>query len=560
MVKMFFGMLVGWLVVIGCYPDEEKSDTEFIAMTQVYESMEGDFLIKKSHQSKLIIDVGFMGNKNCGLDNNYLEGLNRAIEQSLQVWFSPLKTRKDIDRAIVDNFVFRQKNVKTEDKIWEDTEWKGYDYWSYREVFDGIDENDLADLAVVFHCETGTPSFAAFYEIPTVHLFQPSGDQWVLATDQRGWVNGVSRINGKQGYRKEIIHHEIGHAFGLGDTYARMGFNSTTTRISTDGDKETGGSQPLSVMGGSRWVKIDSSGKLQLFDDDVAGINWLYDFYLKKNIKPTDCPDDYTYEETTKGCRPSYPLIFVVKQNNSFAIRRLLDFNDTIDIDEQDTLGNTALHYAAYSKTLHGDNLYKFLVSRGANGQIKNNSGRTAFAIANEQQNPILSQVISEDMQGLLGTISKATKSCKLDETAMIMVGCEDQEALRSILNKIDINAKSKNGQTLLHQAVADGNFEVVNFLLTLDYLNLNVKNKNGKIALHDACRLTVESSSELLDSRFILEKKYCNHIHDDIDSGALKFIRFSLTSYLLMEKQTKLWKTDANCRKAKELQERCNE
>ena len=83
MLKIFFGTLIGWLVVIGCYPDEEKSDTEFIAITQAFESVEGDFLIKKSHKSKLIIDVGFMGNNNCGLDNNYLEGLKRAISQSL---------------------------------------------------------------------------------------------------------------------------------------------------------------------------------------------------------------------------------------------------------------------------------------------------------------------------------------------------------------------------------------------------------------------------------------------------------------------------------------------
>ena len=90
-----------------------------------------------------------------------------------------------------------------------------------RKVFDDTSENNFADLAVVFHCRTGTPSFVALHEIPTVHLFQPAGDQWALATDQRGWINGVTRIDKKLGYRKEIIHHEIGHAFGLGGALIR---------------------------------------------------------------------------------------------------------------------------------------------------------------------------------------------------------------------------------------------------------------------------------------------------------------------------------------------------
>ena len=57
-------------------------------------------------------------------------------------------------------------------------------------------------------------------------------------------------------------------------------------------------------------------------------------------------------------------------------------------INEQDKLGNTALHYAVLREAGHAiDDMCKLLLAKGADTSIKNNEGKTAkdLAVANSK-------------------------------------------------------------------------------------------------------------------------------------------------------------------------------
>lgn len=546
---------------MGCYSEKEKNTAKFVALESQGDAfgfnLTINFLAKKVHKSKLIIDVGFADNKTCGFTDSYRRKLYTSITQSLSVWLAPLKDRTDVTDDIVGSMEIRKGNIDE-----QQTFLQGVKFFKERSA-----QESSRDLGIIFYCEEGR-SFALVDDlknalsnieneaIPTLHI-KKANYQYYSNQNPKGWINGVI------GYRKEIIHHEMGHAFGLSDTYVDSSTNSLLPIIrhntSDGGDMKTVGNQALSIMSSTK-LGLDSAGKLRLLNDDIAGINWLYDYYIKKNISSTDCPDDYKYEEATIGCVPRYPLIFAVKQNNFSAIRRLLEHDDTIDIDEQDDLGNTALHYAAYSQTLHGDTFYKFLVNRGAKENIPNKDEKTASAIARKQKESLLSYF--KNLQPLLKTISKAVKNCRLDGT--MIVGCNDQEEIRSLLNKMDINAQTKNGQTLLHQAVIKGETKVIEFLLTLDHLDLEAKNSDNKTAIHEACRLTIETINELLtqDNEYLANKKHCYYDSNHLTRKLYKnFYKLSFISFALGQKQTSLWQNNNDCQKINELRKyRCED
>ena len=138
------------------------------------------------------------------------------------------------------------------------------------------------------------------------------------------------------------LAHEIGHAFGLADTYVDP--DKPREKVSTGGLAGTVGKQPASRMNGP-----PSRGKFGIGEDDRRGIIYLYK-YLYEGQPFEDCFFfDYVFEdlgEWTPACRPKHPLIFEVK--HSYALVTDLIFRDdpTLDVNERDAGGFTALHHA----------------------------------------------------------------------------------------------------------------------------------------------------------------------------------------------------------------------
>ena len=104
-----------------CYSEKETNDTKFVLLEAQASALNFplniDFLAKKVHKSKLIIDVGFADNKTCGFDEAYRRKLYTAITRSLTVWLAPLKDRADVTNDIVGLMEIRKRKVDEQDDL-----------------------------------------------------------------------------------------------------------------------------------------------------------------------------------------------------------------------------------------------------------------------------------------------------------------------------------------------------------------------------------------------------------------------------------------------------------
>ena len=167
------------------------------------------------------------------------------------------------------------------------------------------------------------------------------------------------------------LTHELGHAFGLDDTYLRDGF------VSTGGLEGTVGTQPASLMNLQSWRR-----EPLIAEDDARGILWLYKRF-HENLDLEDCFfRDYVFEASPRGCIPKYPLIFEVKHAHFKNVELILDEDSTLDVNAQDDSGLTVLHHAviqeAYELVDH------LLTERRIKPFLRDKQGRSALAIARE--------------------------------------------------------------------------------------------------------------------------------------------------------------------------------
>ena len=168
--------------------------------------------------------------------------------------------------------------------------------------------------------------------------------------------------------------HEIGHSFGLLDTYRRK-IPGEEFQVSRGGLLRTIGHQPSSVMSG---LHISRPGPRRIGQDDKNGIVWLYKFY-HENLPLEDCLfPDYELETSPDGCRAKSPLIFEIKYgpDERFPIKVIAEDRNT-DVNAKDETGSTALHHAlaqGYSRLLG-----KLLSHSDLDVNARNAEGSTAL-------------------------------------------------------------------------------------------------------------------------------------------------------------------------------------
>ena len=279
------------------------------------------------------------------------EALKEAISASLRAWLEPLKELNP-DRPIVDKFVYELQpdhdpNAPTE--------------------LDNLEGWRAVDLRVAFVC-TQERSRARIGRLYSPDLIIRRGTE----------VTPLMIYT---------IIHELGHAFGLADTYQRPGFMR-----SRGGLDWTSGNQPSSMM--TMVGYSESKTQIHINEDDKRGIVWLYKYFYENLASDDSFFSDYVFEEEPRGCIAKHPLIFETKHNHPRYALQLLKDDPTIDVNAQDVGGMTALHYAVmYEK----ETVVKALLAHeDIKPSLKNKQGETPFDIALATNNTAIIEMFPE--------------------------------------------------------------------------------------------------------------------------------------------------------------------
>lgn len=223
-------------------------------------------------------------------EKNNDKALTEAITEVLQMWLQPL--REYTNRPIVNDF---------------------------RYVLDA--DRDASDLTVIFHCNAGISTA----DVRTVKPPQIDSRDGTKVT--RNFMEGFA--------------HEMGHAFGLADTYI-PGDKWGDPQLDKGGKDSTKGTQPSSAMSG--FPRNKEGGMLG--KDDKNGVIYLYKV-VYEGLSIRDCFfSDYVLEQNPLGCRPKYPLIFEIKHVSEITAVFVIREDENLDLNDRDADGMTALHHA----------------------------------------------------------------------------------------------------------------------------------------------------------------------------------------------------------------------
>ncbi len=364
-------------------------------------------LINKVHEPHL--DISYKYGDSCPPEaRNNDQALTAAISKALRSWLKPLRDYSD--KPIVADFRYQLVAVVTGPRP------------------------AAEDLWIVFHCDDKA-SVATLGHVPGIHLY-------------RG-----TEVDGRF---TESLMHEMGHTFGLADTYVPWG-DVGKPGLSKGGLLQTIGTQPVSVMS-LHLGALDplNTGFNLLGKDDINGIIWLYK-HVYENLPLEDCFfPEYELEEDPLGCRPKYSLIFAIKHGDeneyldSMAIR-MIEEDPHIDINARDEKGLTALHHAV----LKG---YKELVI-----ELSKHQGI---------------DINAQDKDGLTALHHAVLKGYK-----ELVIELSKHQG-------IDINAQDKDGLTALHHAVLKRFDDVVARLIAHQDIKPFLKNADGHRALDLARQL----------------------------------------------------------------------
>lgn len=340
--------LLSFVLVLACAVEPPSGDAKFVTLDQQRYGLNNLSLVNQGHAQELVIGYAFFDNNGCSgryTDNRVQSDISRV----LNAWLEPLRGWSGLVASkgpIVDTYTYI----------------KG-------EVSDGsvsaTDGNSIPHLWVAFACREGRSYYG--FSITT----NPGPAVIVM-------YNSMASNYGD--YALSTLLHEVGHAFGLADTYVEQGGDSRRYNESECGAAKIVGCEPLAVMNKTSWLLHPL--EVRLAADDIAGIRYVYrDIHAGERR----CPAEYTPDMSTRGCRPKDPLIFAIMNGdipNADALIKqsgaLSDEDVTALINKQDGTGSTFLHYAALRSAGHGGASYHWLIEKGADITIKNNDGKTA--------------------------------------------------------------------------------------------------------------------------------------------------------------------------------------
>ncbi len=288
---------------------------------------EDNRLINHVHESEWTI--AYAMTSNCDMyelpeDRVFEDAISRAI----QLWLEPVKkVAESMGKSVVVNFKYAKIAPPKQPYGPLTSEEQSHRQFQAIKRQETLFTENNVKLRIQFDCSLGISYVPAKkYQLPFIRLFY---DDYTHA----GTIEGTH-------FNFSTLLHEMGHTFGLLDTYS---------------PDDAG--QPVSIMSSAEWAALG--------EDDIKGIQWLYLYTHARDKLPKEnlCFfADYEPSKWKNGvCLPKHPLITLLKQaekhevlGNNKAARNILEkarkaigthlFIDHNKINAQDGDSNTALH------------------------------------------------------------------------------------------------------------------------------------------------------------------------------------------------------------------------
>ena len=319
--------------------------------TQGFSALVGthNILVKEVHEPQWRIGYNFKLGCAAAFELQGEDKLKAAITESLQVWLQPLRERYP-NKVFTDDFIF----VRLPDVA---------------KCLEHLEIYEQMDLVITFECQRAISRAVIAGRItPRICMRQGSD------INDRHFINTLA--------------HELGHTFGLDDTYARG-------PVSTGGLTVTEGKQPSSIMAG-----LPGAAQRRQFpylkEDDENGIIYLYKYYHEDYPKD-DCffPDYVPVKarlKTLQACEPRYPLIHEVRYASEVFVEQILRDDPTLELNGQDSSGFTALHHAVQRGNIKVVEV--LLAQAGIKANLLNTHKRTPAQLARVLKQTHLAKLI----------------------------------------------------------------------------------------------------------------------------------------------------------------------
>ena len=196
-----------------------------------------------------------------------------------------------------------------------------------------------------------------------------------------------------------------------------------------------------------------------------------------------------------KDMNENIPLHYAIHNKNTYAIKTLLEYNS--DVNMVDSNGSNSLQLAIMNRNIDA---VKLILSNDININNRTNTGETALHMATNQQlyevaEMLINKNINIDIQDYEHEFS-ALDYCIVHNNAK----------LTALLVKNDANVNTQDffGNTPLHYAIKEENYEIVTILTKSTYskgkINYNLYNIDSQLPIHVMFEKNIDKVANFLE------------------------------------------------------------